>query len=278
MTEGRRRLRRFLRHKTAMTGLVLTLLMIGLALLGPLLVGTDPLHIDPLQSLRAPSAAHLFGTDEVGRDVLARVLHGARLSLSIGLWTTLVTTVLGTLIGLISGYFSRLDNPIMRIMDGLSAFPAILLAIAIMAALGPQTGNVVIALSIVYTPRCARVVRGSVLQIRSLEYIEAAHALGLPTWRILGKHIFMNIISPLVIQQTFTFAYAVLAEASLSFVGAGAPPPAPSWGNILADARSVLREGPWLSLFPGLAIALTVLGLNLLGDGLRDVLDPRYKS
>jgi peptide/nickel transport system permease protein len=278
MGEFRRKLRRFLRHKGAMAGLILTVLMLGLAVAGPLLVHTDPLKLDPLQSLRAPNALHPFGTDDVGRDVLSRVVYGARLSLAIGFVTTVATTLFGTLLGLVSGYFPWLDNPIMRILDGLSAFPAILLAIAIMAALGPNASNVMIALTIVYTPRCARVVRGSVLQIRNLEYIEAARALGIPTWRILWKHILSNSLSPLLVQQTFTFAYAVLAEASLSFVGAGAPPPQPSWGNILADARSVLREGPWLSLFPGCAIALTVLGLNLLGDGLRDILDPRYKS
>lgn len=277
MSDFRRNLRRFWHHKGATAGLILTLLMVGLALIGPLLVHTDPLKLDPLQSLQAPSALHLFGTDDVGRDVLSRVVYGARLSLVIGFVTTILTTLFGTLLGLVSGYFPKLDDPIMRILDGLSAFPAILLAIAITAALGPNVANVVIALTIVYTPRSARTVRGSVLQLRNLEYIQAAHALGVPTWRILWKHVLANSLSPLLVQQTFTFAYAVLAEASLSFVGAGAPPPQPSWGNILADARSVLAQGPWLSVFPGLAIALTVLGLNLLGDGLRDILDPRSK-
>jgi peptide/nickel transport system permease protein len=185
--------------------------------------------------------------------------------------------ILGTLVGLTAGYFRRLDNIVMRIMDGLMAFPALLLAIALVAVLGASEINVVLALTAAYTPRTARIVRASVLVIREMEYVQAAIAAGAGSLRILFRHILTNSLAPLIVQLTFIFAVSVLAEAVLSFIGVGPPPPTPTWGNIIADGRNYIREAPWISLVPGVAIGLTVLGLNLLGDGLRDVLDPRLR-
>lgn len=261
----------------AVTGFsLLTVVLIGAIFAGPI-ARFDPLTMTVEDRLQPPSAAHWMGTDNYGRDLLSRVLYGARLSLEVGLMVMLFTTVFGVIFGMIAGFYSQWDQIIMRVMDAMMAFPAILFAVAIMAALGPNTFNVVIALGVVYLPRTVRIVRASVLSIKKTEYIEAIRAQGASDWRILFRHVLPNCLSPLVVQATFNFAYAVLAEASLSFVGAGSPPPTPSWGNILSEGRVYMQEAPWIMLFPGLAIALTVLGLNLAGDGLRDVLDPRMK-
>jgi peptide/nickel transport system permease protein len=209
--------------------------------------------------------------------VLARVMFGARLSLGIGLATVAITAIAGTIVGLLAGYFRRLDDLLMRLMDAMMAFPAILLAVAITAALGPSGINAVLALGVVYVPRTARILRASVLVVREMEHVVAARALGASNLRIMLVHVLPYCMAPLVVQLTFVFAYAVLAEAALSFLGMGPPPPAPTWGNVIADGRDYLREAPWICLFPGIAISLTVLGLNLLGDGLRDLLDPRLK-
>ena len=270
-------LSRLLDSRLAVLGLVLAGIMVLTAILAPILAPYDPLAINITHRLQGPSLQHPFGTDNFGRDLLSRVLLGARLSLKVGAYVVAFTCFFGTIIGLIAGYYPRLDNLIMRAMDALMAFPAILLAIAIMAALGPSELNVVIALGIVYTPRTARVVRGSVLTLKEQDFIEAARSAGAGDGRILFLHILPNCLSPLIVQATFIFAYAILAEAGLSFVGAGPPPPTPSWGNILSEGRSYMRVAPWITLFPGLAIAITVLGLNLAGDGLRDVLDPRLR-
>jgi peptide/nickel transport system permease protein len=203
------------------------------------------------------------------------VIYGARISLQVGLFVVLFTTIGGTVLGVLAGFYPRLDNPLMRVMDALMAFPAILLAMAITAALGPSQANVVVALSIVYAPRTARVVRGSVLALKEMPFVEAARAVGSRDLRILAQHIVPNALSPILVQATFVFAYAILAEAGLSFIGAGTPPPTPSWGNILAEGRGFMRDAPWITIFPGLAIALIVMGLNLIGDALRDALDPR---
>ncbi len=270
-------LRRLLESRLAVLGIILTGMMVLFAILAPVLAPYDPLAISIAHRLQGPSSLHPFGTDNFGRDLLSRVLLGARLSLKVGAYVVAFTSFFGTLIGLIAGYYPRLDNVIMRVMDALMAFPAILLAIAIMAALGPSELNVVIALGIVYTPRTSRVVRGSVLALKDQDFIEAARSAGAGDGRILLLHILPNCLSPLIVQATFIFAYAILAEAGLSFVGAGPPPPTPSWGNILSEGRSYMRVAPWITLFPGMAIAITVLGLNLAGDGLRDVLDPRLR-
>jgi peptide/nickel transport system permease protein len=268
---------RLWRNRLAVTGFGLLLLVLGAALLAGVLSAHDPLSMTVADRMQPPSRTHLMGTDNFGRDIFARVLHGARLSLEVGFAVMLFTVAAGVLFGLVSGYFPRLDGPVMRVMDAMMAFPAILFGIAIMAVLGPKTVNVVIALSVVYAPRTVRIVRASVLATKQLEYVEAVRAQAAGHLRILFRHILPNCLSPLVVQATFNFAYAVLAEASLSFVGAGAPPPTPSWGNILSEGRIYMQNAPWITLFPGIAIALTVLGLNLAGDGLRDVLDPRMK-
>ena len=269
---------RYLANRSLVIGLAFFVFVALIALMADLIAPFDPLKNNFRYRLGAPNATHLFGTDSFGRDIFSRVLHGSRVSLVIGLLVVILTGILGTLIGAISGYVRRLDNPIMRIMDGFMAFPPILLAIAIGALLGPSLLNAVIALTVAYTPRTARIVRASVLVVRESEYVEAARALGAGHARILVRHILLNSLSPLLVQLTFIFALAILAEAVLSFIGVGPPPPTPTFGNIIADGRNYIAEAPWITIWPGLAIMITVLGLNLLGDGLRDVLDPRMRT
>jgi peptide/nickel transport system permease protein len=271
-------LRRLWGNRLAVTGFSLLLLILFAAVFAGVLSSYDPLTMIVADRMKSPSATHLMGTDNFGRDIFSRVLHGARLSLEVGATVMLLTVWAGILLGLLAGYSPRLDGPVMRVMDAMMAFPAILFGIAIMAVLGPKTVNVVIALSVVYAPRTVRIVRASVLATKQLDYVEAVRAQAAGHLRILFRHILPNCLSPLVVQATFNFAYAVLAEASLSFVGAGAPPPTPSWGNILSEGRIYMQNAPWITIFPGVAIALTVLGLNLAGDGLRDILDPRMKT
>ena len=269
--------RRLGRHRLFMTGMGLFTLVVLMALSAGLVAPHDPLQNNYRYRLGTPTRIYLLGTDGYGRDVLSRVLYGARVSLRIGLMVVALNGILGTLIGSTAGYFRRLDNVIMRVMDGLMAFPAILLAIALAAVLGASEFNVVLALTAAYAPRTARIVRASVLVIREMEYVQAAIAVGAGYLRLLFRHILTNSMAPLIVQLTFIFAVSVLAEAVLSFIGVGPPPPTPTWGNIIADGRNYIREAPWISILPGIAIGLTVLGLNLLGDGLRDVLDPRMR-
>jgi peptide/nickel transport system permease protein len=270
--------RRLLRHHLFMTGAVLVLI-VAVAALGAGWIATEsPTRMNMRQRFAPPGVGRfLLGTDAFGRDILSRLVHGAQVSLRIGLMVVLVAGAFGTFFGAVAGYFRRLDNPVMRVMDAFMAFPAILLAIAIAAALGPSELNVVIALAAVYTPRTARIVRASVLVVREAEYVLAARTAGAGHARILLGHILPNSMAPLTVQLTFIFAYAVLAEAVLSFLGVGPAPPTPTWGNMIADGRNFIREAPWITLMPGIAVSMTVLGLNLLGDGLRDVLDPRMK-
>ncbi len=271
-------IRRLLGHRLFMTGAILFALVLGAALAADLIAGHSPTRLNMRFRFTPPGDARfLLGTDAFGRDLLSRLAYGAQVSLRIGLLVVVLTGVLGTFFGAIAGYFRRLDNPVMRVMDAFMAFPAILLAIAIAAALGPSELNVVAALAAVYTPRTARIVRASVLVVREAEYVQAARVAGAGHARILLGHILPNSLAPLIVQLTFIFAYAVLAEAVLSFLGVGPPPPTPTWGNMIADGRNFIREAPWITLLPGIAISITVLGLNLLGDGLRDVLDPRMK-
>jgi peptide/nickel transport system permease protein len=269
--------RRLLRHRSFMIGLVLTSIVVIAALAAPFLALPDPNRLAIRFRFRPPSEEFLFGTDNLGRSVLSRVIWGAQLSLLIGLGVVLLNAVFGVLIGALSGYFTRLDGPMMRFADALMAFPSVLLAIGIAAALGASAGTAVIALAVVYIPRTARIVRASVLVVRELEYVQAARASGAGTWRILRRHVMPNCMAPLIVQLSFVFAYAVLSEAVLSFLGLGAPPTTPSWGILISEGRGYIREAAWLTVVPGCAIAMTVLGLNLLGDGLRDVLDPRLK-
>jgi peptide/nickel transport system permease protein len=271
-------LKAVLRNSAILLGGLLVLGVLVTAVAAPFVAPHDPLQVNAMQRLQAPSHLHWFGTDDFGRDVFSRVLYGARLSVWVGSMTAVIASVAGIAMGLVAGYFSRLDNPLMRVMDGFMAFPSVILAIAIMAALGPRVFNVIVALAVVQTPRVARVVRGVVLQVREFDFVEAARALGTGDWHLLLRHILPNCLSPLIVQTSFIFAYAVLTEASLGFLGVGAPPEVPSWGNILSEGRIYLRRAPWIALFPGLAIMTTVLGSNLIGDGLRDELDPRLRS
>jgi peptide/nickel transport system permease protein len=250
---------------------------LGLLLLlaaAPMLTGLDPLRISVPDRLKPPSAAHPFGTDDFGRDVFARVAHGAQLSLLIGLLVTLLATSVGTAIGLAAGFFRRADPLLARLLDAMMAFPDILLAVALMAAFGQNLGNVVIALGFVYAPRVARVVRASTLAQRGLLFVEAARSMGAGDLRILLVHVLPNILPVLFVQATFVFAYALLTESALSFLGVGVPPEVPTLGNMIASAQLYFDDAAWLILFPGAVIAVAVLCLQMVGDGLRDTLDP----
>jgi peptide/nickel transport system permease protein len=270
--------RRLLRHRSFAVGAVMFAFVVLLALSADLIAPYDPNKNDYHQILAAPSAAHLLGTDGFGRDILSRVIYGTRVSLRIGLMVVIASGVLGALIGLLAGYIQAVDNVLMRVMDGLMAFPGVLLAIALAASLGPSELNATIALTVTFTPRTARVVRASVLVVREMEYVAAAVAAGAGHLRILFRHILANSLSPLIVQLTFVFAVSILAEAILSFLGVGPRPPTPSLGNIIAEGRNYIAEAPWVALYPGLTITISVLGLNLMGDGLRDVIDPRLRG
>lgn len=261
--------------------LISVFLILGIsagAVLAPWLDLVDPLEVDSMNRLLPPSEQHWLGTDHIGRDVFARVVFGARVSLLIAISVTGGAGVIGTALGLVAAFFGRLDNVIMRIMDGLLAFPGILLALAIIASLGARPINVVIALVIVNVPRVARLARGAALTIKEELYVEAARAIGLTDLKIVGRYILPNILSPLIVQFTFITAIAIIAEASLSFLGAGVPPQIPTWGNMLRDGQRVITHAWWMSVFPGTALFLTVLAFNVIGDGLRDALDPQLSD
>jgi peptide/nickel transport system permease protein len=270
-------LKRLAANRSFLLGAILFGSICLVTLAAPLITSVDPNALSVRNRFKPPSEVYLFGTDNLGRDMLSRVLNGARLSLGIGFAVVILNAVFGVLLGAIAGYYRRLDDLLMRIADALMAFPAVLLAIGIAAALGPSAATAIIALAVVYIPRTARVVRASILVARELDYVQAARAAGARDSRILWHHIMPNCMAPLIVQLSFVFAYAVLSEAVLSFLGLSAPPTVPSWGVLIAEGRTYLREAAWLTVIPGIAIATTVLGLNLLGDGLRDVLDPRMK-
>jgi peptide/nickel transport system permease protein len=272
-------MRSVMRNKLSSIGFLITFLMVLIAVLAPAISPYDPIQQNIDHRLAPPGREHLLGADGFGRDLLSRIIWGARLSMKVGFVVVAFTTLSGSTIGLVAGYYPTIDNwIIMRVMDGLMAFPAIILALGIMAIMEPNWFNAVIALSVVYTPGTARIVRSSVLSTKENDFVEAARALGASTPRLLFRHILMNAWAPLLVQMTFILAYAIIAEASLSFVGAGTPPPEPSWGNILAEGREFMRVAYWITIFPGVAIAVAVMGLNLAGDGLRDVLDPRLRA
>lgn len=266
------------RRKTVLVGLAILVAMFALAILAPLISPYDPLAMRISQRLQAPSALHWFGTDEFGRDILARVIYGGRISLAVGGLTVVISCVLGIVLGIVSGFFPKADGPMTRIIDAMMAFPDILLAIALVSVLSPSLGNVVIALGIVYTPRVARIVRASTLVIRELPFVEAARALGVSTWRILTKHVLRNLSSPIIVQGTFIFAYAILAEAGLSFLGVGVSPETPTWGTIISAGQQYARQADWIMIFPGIAIILSVFSLQMVGDALRDILDPKLRK
>jgi peptide/nickel transport system permease protein len=254
-------------------------ILIFTAIFGPYLAPYDPNEIDFSVRFSGPTLAHPLGADDFGRDTLSRIMHGARVSLQVGIIAVSIAATAGTLLGLVAGYAGRvIDEVIMRAMDILFAFPAILLAIAILAALGKGITNAMIAIGIVYIPIFARIARGAVLSVRGEEFVESARAIGARDSRILFRHIFPNSLAPLIVEVTLSLAFAILAEAALSFFGLGTQPPDPSWGRMLSEGRAYFRQSAWMGIFPGLAIMLTVMGFNFLGDGLRDALDPRLKN
>jgi peptide/nickel transport system permease protein len=263
------------RHPAALLGAFMLLLLFVMALLAPLLGTIDPQAISPVRRLRQPSELYWFGTDMLGRDVYSRVIYGARVSLTVGLSVAVLATILGLSIGIITGYVRWLDGIVMRVMDGLMSIPGVLLAIALIALTKASLENVIIAITITEVPRVVRLVRSLVLTLREQPYIDAAIAAGTRTPRILVRHILPNTVAPLLVQGTYVCASAMLTEAILSFLGAGTPPNIPSWGNIMAEARSLFQIANYLIFFPGAFLSLAVLSVNLLGDGLRDALDPR---
>jgi peptide/nickel transport system permease protein len=267
-----------LRNRRLVIGGLLLVAVFAVAVLAQALATHDPLNVRPEIRLTPPGPEYRFGTDNFGRDLYSRTVHGARTSLLVGGMVALLAAVIGTAIGLLGGYYPRLDIVLMRVMDGMMAFPGIVLAVGIMAAMGPRVSNVIIALAIVQTPRVVRVVRSVVISLRNMQYVEAARCMGVSDWRMLLRHILPNCVSPLIVQCTFIFSEAVLGEASLSFLGVGAPPEIPSWGVILGEARLYIRNAPWMMFLPGMALTVTVLALNLLGDGIRDWLDPRLRT
>ncbi len=263
------------RHPTVAVGILLLGLMVAMALLAPWLQTHDPQAISPISRLQTPSWAHLFGTDMLGRDIYSRVVHGSRISLVIGLAVAATSIIVGMVIGLLAGFIRWVDAIVMRFMDGLMAIPPILLAIALMALTGASIQNVIVAITIAEVPRVVRLVRSLVLSLREQPYVEAGVACGTPMLRILRRHIMPNTVAPLLVQGTYIFASAMILEAILSFIGAGTPPEIPSWGNIMSEGRSYFQSSPHIILFPGAFLSLAVLAVNLLGDGLRDALDPR---
>jgi len=273
------------RNKTAVVGLVIVITFVVAAVLAPSLSPHDPVDASLYDQLKPPvwaeggSSVHILGTDDLGRDILSRIIYGARVSLLVAVVSVGIAFVLGTLIGAISGYYrGTLDNVIMRMMDILLSFPYILLAIVVVAYLGPSLRNAMIAIGITYVPRFARIVRGSVLEEGEKDYVLAAKSIGARDWRIIFVNILPNCLGPLIVQTTLSFASAILDAAALSFLGLGAQPPTPEWGAMIASSRSLILRASWVMTFPGIAILLAVLGFNLLGDGLRDALDPRLRD
>jgi peptide/nickel transport system permease protein len=271
-------LHRLASHRSFQIGLAIVAILALAAIFAPLLTSLDPSAMKVRLRFKPPSSAFPFGTDNFGRDIFTRVLYGARVSLWIGFVVALLSGLFGAAFGILAAQFRRLDPFVMRVMDALMSFPAILLALGVTAALGPRMESVMVALVVAYVPAGVRLVRASALVVRELDYVEAARIAGASNARIMLRHILPNSVSPLLVHVTFVFAYAILAEAALSFLGVGVPPPTASWGNIIAEGRDYATVAWWVMLFPGLGITLAALGLNLLGDGLRDVLDPRLKA
>ncbi len=263
------------RHPMVVAGSLLLIAMIAMAIFAPYLGTVDPQALSPIRRLRPPSAQYWFGTDMLGRDVYSRVVYGARISLMVGLSVALCSTLVGLAIGLIAGFNRLADSIVMRVMDGMMSIPAVLLAIALMALTKASMENVIIAITIAEVPRVSRLVRGVVLSLREQPFVEAARATGTRAWRILLRHILPNTLAPLIVQGTYICASAIITEAILSFLGAGTPPNIPSWGNIMAEGRSLFQVAAYIILFPGMFLSMTVLAVNLVGDGLRDALDPR---
>lgn len=270
---------RFLRYRSSQIGLALVLVYVGVALFAGIIAPYSPIEQHAKDRLQEPNANYWLGTDEFGRDILSRLMHGATNSLRIAVISVTIACLLGAALGMTSGYIGGVfDNAMMRVMDLFFAFPAILLALTIVAALGPGAINTILAISVVYTPIFARVARGPVLALKSMEFVQAAQAIGARHPRILLRHVLPNTLAPIIVQVTLALSWAMLTEAGLSFLGLGTIPPAPSWGSMLSESRKMMEIAPWMAVFPGLAIMLGVLGFNMLGDGLRDALDPRLRS
>jgi len=270
--------KRIINNRLLIFGISLLFIVFFAAIFAPFLTTYDPIEISIENSLLAVSWEHPFGTDEMGRDVLTRVLFGARISLWVGAVATFYSGIFGVLFGLLSGYYQTFDSIFSRLVDGLMVFPGLIMAILLMAALGPSTNNVIIAMVILYTPRIVRVVRSSVIVIKNEDYIDSARVIGANDLRILFIHILPNAFAPLIVQVAFGFAWAILVESGMSFLGLGMPAPTPSWGNIISDGRNFIYNAPWIMIFPGLALSLAVMGLNFVGDGLRDFLDPHLRN
>ncbi|KAB2710463.1 ABC transporter permease [Brucella intermedia] len=269
--------RRLFKRKTVAAGIIVLAAFAILALLAPWIAPYSPSKLSIVNRLKPPSEMFWFGTDEFGRDVFSRTIYAGRLSLMVGAAVVVLSAIIGVTLGLLAGFFQRLDTPIARLIDAMMAFPDILLAIALVAALGPSLATVIVALSVVYSPRLARIVRASTLVIRELPYVEAAQSLGISTFHIMTRHVLRNLISPIIVQCTFLFASAMLAEAGLSFLGLGVSPEIPTWGTMIAAGRQYIGQADWMTYFPGFAIILSVLSLQMVGDGLRDMLDPRLR-
>lgn len=267
-------LQSFLHSKTAVVGLTITLVMMALAVFASVIAPEGPYVNDSINRLKEPCSDFIMGTDKLGRSVFVRILYGIRISLLVGFITTSVSMILGTVFGLLAGYYKVMDTVVMRICESLAAIPPILMAIALMSAFSSNMQSVIIALCVVYTPVIARVARAATLSIKEQTYIEAVKSQGADSFRVLFHHILPNIISPIIVQSTYTFAVAIILEASLSFLGAGIPAPTPSLGNILYEAKEVIFNSWWMTVYPSIAMLLIVIGINLLGDGIRDVLDP----
>ncbi|GGH85606.1 peptide/nickel transport system permease protein [Pullulanibacillus pueri] len=269
-----------LKSKTSLIGLIIIVLLLLVAVFAPLLAPSNPISGgDLFNRYKGPSADHWLGTDELGRDILSRLIYGTRISIQVGIIAVGIALVIGTFLGAISGFFGRwIDMIVMRIVDILMSFPSILLAIAIVAVMGKGLTNTMIAVGIVGIPQFARIVRSSVLSVKETEYVEAARAVGAKSYRVLFRHVLPNCLAPIIVQTTLSIGTAILDAAGLSFLGLGAQPPKPEWGAMLDAGRAALQTAPWVVIFPGLAILVTVLGFNLLGDGLRDALDPRTKK
>jgi len=266
------------RRKIALAGALVLLLILAMALLAPLVSPYDPMDLDPLVRLQGPSATHWFGTDHFGRDIFSRVVYGARLTMVSGLGVVIYSVILGVLIGILSGYFRRVGFVVMRLVDVVMSFPPLLLALALLAILGAGLSNVILAVGVTYLTRTSRIIFGLTLKLKEESFIEATRSLGSNSLRILSRHILPNLLSPVIVQATFTFAFSLLNMAALDFLGVGVPPQIPSWGNMISEGRVYITRAPGVLLFPGIFIVLTVLSFNLVGDVLRDKLDPRFRD
>ena len=265
-------------HPYVTTSIIILIFLAFLSLSAPFLTDYNPVRNDPRNRLQSPSREHLLGTDQFGRDIFTRILYGVRTSMEVGLAVVFLTVIFGGIVGIAAGYYPQIDKIVMRILDAMMAFPGIIIAISLAAIWGAGKLNIILALSFAYFPKMARIVRSAVISIKELDYVDSARAVGANDFRIISKYILKNSASPIMVQATFNFALAILDEAALSFLGVGIMPPAPSLGSMVTDARTYMVVAPWMIFAPGIMIVLAVLSLNLLGDGLRDLLDPHLKN